>query len=586
MFQLLLVSTKDIQLYRRLLGYVAPYKMLLMLSLFAMLVLALSDAAKAAILKPLLDGAFINNDPELMVTLPIYLVVLFIISGIATFVSGSSLHYIANKIVMIIKDEMFSKLLMFPSSFYDYQSTGNVISKFTYDVEQIKEATTSAITVLVKDTLVITGLLAWMFYLEWRMAMITLLGGPFILMVAFVIRKRLRDMSSKVQGTMAEINRILNEAISANRIIKLFGGQAYEQERFYQVINSNRRFTMKFVNASVISGPAVQLIAAIALAVIIYYATGQAALGTLSVGTFVSFFAALVMLLDALRRLVKVNEFIQKGLAASESVFGFLDEQLEEDHGIISPDTIRGDIKIEDVAFSYDDKTNVLSDISLSINHGETVALVGASGSGKTTLANLIPRFYQYSKGSIKIAGEEINEMPLSALRNGIGLVTQDIVLFNDTVRNNIAYGQLRHATDQEVENAAIAAHALEFINNLPQGINTLIGESGTRLSGGQRQRLALARSLLKKAAILILDEATSALDSESERHIQQALEEIRHQHTCIIIAHRLTTIESADRIVVLDKGRIVETGKHSDLIKKNGLYSQLYKNIKSDIKF
>lgn len=584
MIQLLLATPKDIQLYRRLLGYLSPYRMLLMVSLSAMLVLAVADAAKAAILKPMLDGAFIGKDPDLMVTMPIYLVLLFIVSGLAIFISGASLHYIANRIIMDIKEQMFDHLLMLPSSFYDNYSTGSVVSKFTYDVIQIKDATTNAITVLVKDTLVITGLLIWMFYLDVNMTLITLLASPFILIVAFFIRKRLRLMSGKLQVTMADINRMINEAIGAQRIIKLFGGQPYEKERFYRVINANRRFSMKFVNASIASGPAVQLIAAIALAVIIYYATGQAALGALSVGTFVSFFAALVMMLDALRRLVKVNEYIQKGLAASESVFGLLDEPVEQDQGIKHLEKVHGQISIEHLAFSYDNKTDVLSDITLSINPGETIALVGSSGSGKTTLANLIPRFYQNTKGTIKIDGRDISDMPLAALRDNIGLVTQDIVLFDDTVRNNIAYGQLRNAIDEEVEEASRSAHALEFIEKLPQGMNTLIGENGTRLSGGQRQRLALARSLLKKAPILILDEATSSLDSESERQIQMALEEIRHKHTCIVIAHRLTTIENADRIVVLNQGGIVETGSHADLLKQNGYYAKLYANGLSEL--
>ncbi len=542
-----------------------------------MLILALSDAAKAAILKPLLDGAFINNDPDLMISIPLYLVLLFIISGFAIFVSGSSLHYLANRIVMDMKEQMFDRLLKLPSSYYDEYSTGSIVSKFTYDVEQIKDATTTAISVLVKDSLVISGLLIWMFYLDVTMTVITLLSGPFILMIAFFIRKRLRIMSSKVQETMADINRTVNEAISAHKIIKLFSGQQYEKEKFHKVINLNRRFTMKFVNASVASGPAVQLIASIALAVIIYYATGQALLGTLSVGTFVSFFAALVMMLDALKRLVKVNEYIQKGLAASESVFGLLDEPVEQDFGNNSALNFRGEITIQNLEFSYNKDSNVLNDISLSIKPGETIALVGSSGSGKTTLSNLIPRFYQYSEGIIKIDGIEVNAMPLSSLRDAIGMVTQDIILFNDTIRNNIAYGQLRDFTDKEVKDAAIAAHAVEFINKLSLGMDTLIGENGLRLSGGQRQRIALARSLLKKAPILILDEATSALDSESERHIQLALDELRNNHTCIIIAHRLTTIESADRIVVLDHGRIVEIGKHAEMIDKKGPYSKLY---------
>lgn len=557
--------------------YVSPYRLLFMISLFAMLVLAASDAAKAAILKPMLDGAFIGKDPELMIMIPIYLVALFIVSGIAMFVSGASLHWIANKVVMDLRAEMYSRLLSLPCAFYDKNSTGSLISRFTYDVLQIKEATTSAVTVMVKDTLVVAGLLLWMVYLDWRMTLITLFAGPFILIVAFFIRKRLREMSARVQQTMGDINHVLDETIGAHRIIKLFGGQEYENEKFRQIINANRRYTMKFVNASVASGPAIQLIAAIALAAIIYYATGQSSAGQLTVGTFVSFFAALIMLLDSLRRLVKVNEFIQKGLSACESVFGLLDETPESNRGTVQVKAAKGEIIIDNLGFSYDNHTSALSEVSVKISPGETVALVGASGSGKTTLANLLPRFYISTEGSIRLDGTDIGEIELESLRDNIAFVSQDILLFDDTVRNNIAYGSLRNTTDAEVEAAAEAAHAYEFIKKMPEGMQTMLGENGARLSGGQRQRIALARALLKKAPVLILDEATSALDSESERHIQLALESIRHSHTCIIIAHRLTTIETADRIIVLEQGKVVEAGRHADLIKNKGLYSQLY---------
>lgn len=572
-------SPQDARLYRRLLGYVAPYRGMLIASLLAMLVLAVADAGKAAILKPMLDGAFIGKDPELMTTIPFYLILLFIVSGIAMIVAGSALHWVANSVVLDIRAEMFARLLELPSRFYDTRTAGSLVSKFTYDVIQIKEATTSALTVMIKDAFVVIGLLAWMFYLDWRMTLITLVGGPFIMIIAVTIRRRLRKMSKQVQQTMGDMTSIVDESIGAHRIIKLFAGQHYETGKFNRVAEANRKYTMKFVNASVASGPAIQLIAAIALAVIIYYASSQAANGQLTVGTFVSFFAALVMMLDALRRLVKVNEFIQKGLAACESVFELLDEPTEHDTGTRQFGVSAGAITIEHLGFSYDGINLVLDDINLDIKPGETIALVGASGSGKTTLANLIPRFYQHSTGTIRIDGQDICNTRLSSLRSGIALVSQDIVLFNDTVRNNIAYGSMKDATDAEVQTATRSAHALDFIEKLPEGMQTMLGENGARLSGGQRQRIALARALLKNAPVLLLDEATSALDAESERNIQQALEEIRHRHTCIIIAHRLTTIESADRIVVLANGRIVESGSHSELIRNNGPYSRLYTN-------
>ena len=354
-----------------------------------------------------------------------------------------------------MREQMFSKLLIFPSQYYDQYNSGSIISKFTYDVTQIKEASAYALTVIVKDTLVITGLLAWMFYLDWVMTLITVLCAPFILIFVFYIRRRLRDMSLKVQQSMADINHVLNESISAQRIIKLFGGQQQEHEKFHRIVNANRHYTMKFLNASFTSGPTVQLIASIAMAMIIYYAAKQSAVGMLSVGTFVSFFAALVMLLDALRRLVKVNEFIQRGLAACESVFNMLDEQIETDSGTEIVEKINGIIDIEDLSFSYGGDSQILNGISLHINKGETIALVGASGSGKTTLAHLIPRFYQPTCGRILIDGKDYRKITLVALRRHIALVSQDTVLFNDSIRNNIAYGNFKEAKNEQIRLAA-----------------------------------------------------------------------------------------------------------------------------------
>jgi len=576
---MILVSKKDYQIYKRLFTYIAPYRLLLAVSVFAMTVLAISDAAKAAILKPMLDGAFVDNDPVLMTTIPAYLVALFIVSGISIFIYGSSLHYVANKVVMDLKEHMFNKLLLLPAEFFDNQSTGNIVAKFSYDVEQVKDATTNAIIVIVKDSLVITGLLVWMIYLDGQMTLITLFAGPFIVIIALIIRKRLRKMSRKVQQTVGDINSLVTEVFNANRIIKLYGGHSLEKEKFFDAINANRRFSMKFINATLISGPMVQLIAAVALAIIIYYATGQAAAGQLSVGTFVSFFAALIMLLDALRRLIKVNEFIQKGLAACESIFWLLDQEVESDNGIPLHEKLDGKLTVKDLCFAYQENEYVIHNMSFNITRGQTLAIVGESGSGKSTLVNLIPRFYQYSKGKILIDDKEITEYSLQDLRDNIAYVAQDVRLFNDTVRNNIAYGQLRDVTDADVEQASRDAHAIDFIKKLPQGFNTVVGENGVKLSGGQRQRIALARALLKKAVILILDEATSSLDSESERQIKLALEEIRRNHTCIIIAHRMTTIEHADKIIVINNGEIVQAGAHAELLKNEGVYSRLYRS-------
>ena len=568
----------DWQLYLRLLKYVKPYRHTFLAAILAMVLQAVTEPGKAALLKPMLDHLFVDRDPHMVMLIPLLIVGVFAVTGIASVAGGIAMNWISNKVVTDLRGDMFMKLLGFPSRYYDHHNVGSLISKFTFDVMQIKEAASNVITVLVKDTLMIIGLLAWMIYMDWRLTCIALLSAPFIILIVSVIRRRLRRMSIKVQDTMADTNHVLGEVIDGHRIVKIFGGQDQERQRFDRIIRANLRFTMKFVYASVASGPAVQFIAAIALAVIVYVAASRALSQQLTVGEFGSFFAAMAMMMDPLKRLVRINEHLQKGLAASESIFGLMDIPEETDGGTRCLPEVKGEIEIRGLDFSYQGSTsNALNDIHLHVAPGETVALVGASGAGKTTLANLLPRFYQCEKDRIFIDGHDIHDVSLASLRAGIALVSQEIILFDDTVRNNIAYGAQRHATDEAVNAAAGAAHALEFINKLPAGMDTEIGEKGARLSGGQRQRIALARALLKGAPIIILDEATSALDAESERQIQSALEEVRREHTCIIIAHRLSTIKAADRVYVLAGGRIVETGTHEQLLGKNGVYTKLY---------
>ena len=543
-----------------------------------MIILAATDPAIPALMQPMLDGAFIDKDPKTIALIPGLFVGLFAIRGLSSYVGNTALHWVGSKVITDLRQIMFDRLVDYPTSYFDSHRSGSLMSRFTYDVAQIKEASTNAISTLVRDSLSVIGLLGWLFYIDWRLALICMCGAPVIAIVISIIRKRLRKMSRKVQDAMGDIHHVLNEVFDAQKVIKLYGGQGVEKQRFFNTINAHRRFTMKFAMAATASSPAVQMVTALILALIIYIATRQASAGNLTVGDFVSFFAAIAMLLGPLKRLAGVSEHIQKGLAACESVFSLLDTDIELQSGDKELRNAKGKIEFKNISYRYEEsEADALKNINLIIQPGETIALVGESGSGKTTLANLIPRFYEPVTGSIYYDDIDISDLSLISLRKNIAYVSQDVVLFNDTVRNNIAYGDLQNVEDEVVWTAAEAACATEFINELPEKMDTIVGEDGTRLSGGQRQRLAIARALLKDARLLILDEATSSLDTRSERHIQSALENVKKGRTCLIIAHRLSTIENADRIIVLDKGQIVEQGKHAELLKLNSHYARLH---------
>jgi subfamily B ATP-binding cassette protein MsbA len=571
------MNSKD--LYLRLLRYVKPYWRIFALSILGTLLLAITEPMLPALLKPLLDGSFVEKDPQIITLIPLLLIGIFIIRGLAGFMGAVTMKWVAHRVVMDLRAEMFQKLLKLPTRYFDNTSAGTLLSKLTYDVSQVMNASTQALVILVRDSVAIIGLLAWMLYLNWRLSLIALLIAPCVAIVVRIIARRLRRVSRNLQGIMGDLTHAIDETIQGHKVIKIFGGEDHEADRFRRVNNRVRHFNMKLTVAAEATTPLVQLLAVIALAGVIYIAALESAAGELTVGGFVSLFGAMAMLLAPIKRLTRINEHMQRGLAAAESIFTLLDQPPEPDQGHRSIGRARGRVSFQGVSQRYgEDADDVLKDIHLEVKPGETIALVGPSGSGKTTLMSLLPRFYESSRGQILLDGEDITALPLAELRANIAYVSQDIVLFNDTMAANIAYGARHEVSEAEIMAAAENAQALEFIRELPQGLDTLIGENGARLSGGQRQRLAIARALLKDAPILILDEATSALDTQSERKVQQALENLRHGRTAFIIAHRLSTIENADRIVVMDQGKIVEIGTHAELLARDGIYAGLYR--------
>ncbi|MFZ2162822.1 MAG: lipid A export permease/ATP-binding protein MsbA [Sideroxyarcus sp.] len=567
------------QLYLRLLGYVKPYWRTFAISVIAMAVTAATEPLLPALLKPMLDGTFVHKDDTVIKFAPILILVIFFVRGVSSFIGTYAIGWVGNKVVMVLREKMFHKLLTLPTRYFDDHATGNLISKLTFDVTQVTSAATSVVTVSIKDTIMIVGLLGWLFYLNWQLTLLSLVMLPIIAVILKFINARLRNASRDSQRAMGDITQVIEESVAAHKVVKLFGGQQYESDRFSDQANWVRRHTMKQAMAAAINVPIVQMIAAIALSVIVYLATVQSRSDETTVGGFLSFIAAMLMLTAPIKRLTGVSEFLQRGLAASESIFELLDTPGEVNTGKVDIGRAAGRIGFEHVSLSYQqDDRLALRDICLEIPAGQAVALVGASGGGKSTLANLVPRFYQPSSGRITLDGHDLSDLTLASLRANIALVSQEVVLFNDTVAANIAYGQMREVPEEEIIAAAKAAHAMEFIREMPQGMNTLVGERGVKLSGGQRQRIAIARAILKNAPILILDEATSALDSESERHVQAALDTLMQGRTSLVIAHRLSTIEKADRIVVLQKGEIVEMGTHRELLEKNGVYAQLHR--------
>ena len=571
-------SSNSVDLYRRLLSYALVYWKIFIISILGMIIVAAASTAFPALMQPMMDGSFVDRDPVTIKWVPFILIGIFFVRVIGAFVSSYGMSVIGRNVIRELRSEMFSRLLTLPKSYYDLATTGELISKFSFDVEQVAQATTKAITVIIRDTLTVIALVGWMFYLNTKLALVFVTVTPLVAFLIIAVSKRFRKISRNIQLSMGDVSRVIEESIKGQLVVKIFGGRVYEETQFAVVNDLNRRQNLRLQMTQALTSPIVQLLVACALAIIIYLATLESMISEISVGTFVSFITAMSMLLPPVRSLTSIVSVLQRGIAAAESVFSFVDLKQEHDEGDYHVDKVKGSLEFDSINFTYlDEDTASLEAINLSIKAGQTIAFVGRSGSGKTTLLNLIPRLYDVTEGEVRLDGINIQNYSLDNLRSHISYVGQDVVLFNDTIEHNIAYGSMKSCDHEDVVEATKAAHAYDFISASNNGFQTIVGERGVMLSGGQRQRIAIARALLKDAPILILDEATSALDTESERYIQASLENLMQTRTTLVIAHRLSTIEKADVIVVMDKGRIVESGTHQELISLNKHYAALH---------
>ncbi len=570
-YSVLIPNAKEI--YLRLFRYAWRYKFIFLASILSLVLLAATNTGFLAMIKQVTDEGFVNKSADKTLFLPLMLFGLMAVRGLAGFVSAYTMRVVARRVVEDFRKEMFSTLVLLPVDYYDSKSAGALVSKFTYDVERLSSATTRSWLNVLRDILTVLGLIGYMLYLDWRLTLVFASIVPFIALYLRKITPKLKANAKQAQYSMGEMTKAAEEAIAGQRIVKIFGAQTFEYQRFSAIVSNNRRIELRISRISGLSSFVVEIFAALALALVIYYA-----IGNFSVGEFAAFVGALLMLISPIKHIAAANEDFQVGLAAAQSIFEVIDATPELDEGGAAIDRARGEIEFKHVTMQYDNAAKpALDNLSFIIKAGEKVALVGRSGGGKTTLVNLLPRFYELQQGTILLDGKNIQALKRDNLRQQFALVSQDIILFNDTVFNNIAYGVLRDASEDEVIAAAKAAHAWEFIQQLPNGLQNEIGDRGVRLSGGQRQRIAIARAILKNAPILLLDEATSALDTESEQHVQAALDALMQNRTSIVIAHRLSTIENADRIMVMEHGKITENGSHAELMQLNSHYAKLY---------
>ena len=575
-----------IRLYGRLLSYVLPYIPLFIVSILGFAIYSGSQVAATEWLKRVIDYV---NEPigDLRLILPLALIVIALVRGVGFFIGNYLLSSISNRLVHNLRTELFEKLTVLPSSYYDQHSSGHLISRITFNVMQVTGAATNALKILIREGLLVIGLITYLMFLNWKLAMFLFIAAPFIALIVGIAARRLRKISGRIQTAMGDVTHVASETITGHEEVKSFGGEEYEIDRFNDASDNNRKQNLKLEATNSIASPLVQLFVSAALALITWLALDASIVSNMTPGTFIAFFSAAGMLAKPVRQLSEINSQIQKGLAAAEDIFSQLDEKAERNDGTYTSDEVKGDITFTNLNFSYDagEGGNTLEDINLTINQGETVAFVGKSGAGKTTLMSLLPRFYDGYEGDISIDDKSISEYEITNLRSHISLVSQNVTLFNDTIANNINYGSAEFDLNK-IKEAAKKANADSFIELMADGYDTQTGDDGVLLSGGQRQRIAIARAILKDAPILILDEATSALDSESENYIQEALVELSRNKTTLVIAHRLSTIETADKIVVLDQGKIVEVGDHTSLIQNDDHYAELHRNqFKDDFK-
>ena len=568
-----------IAVYSRLWRYVLPHKLIGIVAVVAMAATAAVEAGMVWLVEPLMDETLVEHNLETARWLPLTFIVIFIGRGLAGFATEASLGWIGRSVISNLRRDVFQKFLTLPSRFIDTHSTGPMLSRMTYNVEMVAESVTNVVTVMVRDLLTVIAAMGVMIFQSKRLFVFVMILLPIIAALIRVLGKAFRRYSGRIQDSVGEVTQVTDEVLNGSRVVKIFGGQEYEMNRLVEADEWNRKQNLKLIRSRSLGVAVTQVIFGIGVAGVIYAAGVESVNGSLSPGSFMSFFGAMMLMLQPLRRITNINATLQRGIAAGDSLFRIIDEPDEVNSGTYTVERAKGHVEYRNVSFGYrNDDSRVLHDVSFEVDAGRSIAIVGHSGSGKSTLVGLLPRFYDTDAGQILLDGRPIQDYELGNLRNNISLVSQDVILFNDTIENNLAYGQLKRCSRADILQAAEAAHVTDFVREMPEGFETLVGDRGVLLSGGQRQRIAIGRALLKNAPVLILDEATSSLDTQSERRIQKALDRLMADRTTLVIAHRLSTVENADCIIVLDDGKIVESGTHAELLAANGHYASLYR--------